>query len=71
MMTLIALLPGITDVVALLGIFFVNVSMVLFGLLMEHYEEPGNPNWITFLFGTFTWVGPMDWHSYISLESND
>jgi len=61
MMVLIALLPGITDVVALLGIFFVTASMILFGLLMEHYEEPGNPNWTTFLFGTLLglvpWVG--------------
>jgi hypothetical protein len=59
MMALIALLPGITDVVALLGIIFVNASMILFGLLMEHYEEPGNPNWITFLFGTL--VGLVPW----------
>jgi hypothetical protein len=59
MMVLIAMLPGITDVVALLGIFFVNASMILFGLLMEHYEEPGNPNWITFLFGAL--VGLVPW----------
>ena len=59
MMTLIALLPGITDVVALLGIFFVTASMILFGLLMEHYEEPGNPNWTAFLFGTL--VGLVPW----------
>jgi len=59
MMVLIALLPGITDVVALIGIFAVNASMILFGLLMEHYEEPGNPNWIAFMFGAL--VGLVPW----------
>ncbi len=59
MVLLIAMLPGITDIVALLGIFFMNAAMVLFGLLMEHYEEPGNPNWITFIFGTL--LGLIPW----------
>ena len=59
MVVLIAMLPGITDIVALLGIFFMNAAMVLFGLLMEHYEEPGNPNWITFSFGTL--LGLIPW----------
>ena len=59
MMALIALLPGITDVVALLGILAVNASMILFGLLMEHYEEPGNPNWTAFVFGTL--IGLVPW----------
>ena len=53
------MLPGITDVVALIGIFFVNAAMVLFGLLMEHYEEPGNPDWTTYIFGTI--VGLVPW----------
>jgi hypothetical protein len=61
MMVLIAMLPGITDVVALIGIFSVNATMILFGLLMEHYEEPGEPNWLSFIFGTFAglvpWIG--------------
>lgn len=59
MIVLIAMLPGITDVVALLGIFFVNTSMILFGLLMEHYEKPGHPNWITFIFGSI--IGLVPW----------
>ena len=33
--------------------------MVLFGLLMEHYEEPGNPDWTTYIFGTI--VGIVPW----------
>ena len=59
MIVIIAMLPGITDAVALLGIFFLNTSMILFGLLMEHYEEPGNPRWITFLLGAS--VGLVPW----------
>lgn len=59
MIVLIALLPGITDIAALLGLFFVNAAMVLFGLLMEHYEQPGNPNWISFWFGTL--MGAVPW----------
>lgn len=61
MIVIIAMLPGITDVVALLSIFSVNMSMILFGLLMEHYENPGHPDWITFLFGSLMglvpWIG--------------
>jgi hypothetical protein len=58
MMMLIAMLPGITDVAALLGIFFTNAGMILFGLLMEHYEEPGNPNWTSYGFGIILGVIP-------------
>ena len=36
---LIAMLPGISDVAALGGLFAVNATMILFGLLMEHYEK--------------------------------
>ena len=58
MMVLIAMLPGISDIVALIGIFFVNAAMVLFGLLMEHYEEPGSPDWLTFIFGCIMGIVP-------------
>ncbi len=61
MMVVIAMLPGISDIVALLGIFFVNAGMILFGLLMEHYEQPGTPNWLSYSFGALLgivpWVG--------------
>jgi hypothetical protein len=60
MMVIIAMLPGITDVAAILGIFFANTAMILFGLLMERYEEPGHPSWLSFnlgaLFGIVPWV---------------
>ncbi|MGE0600473.1 MAG: heliorhodopsin HeR [Dehalococcoidia bacterium] len=61
MIVLIAMLTGISDVVALLGLFGVNAAMILFGLAMEHYETPGRPNWLTFnfgcLFGAIPWIG--------------
>ena len=59
MVVLIALLPGIFDIAALIAIFGVNASMILFGLLMEHYEEPGRPNWMSFIFGCIT--GAVPW----------
>jgi hypothetical protein len=58
MMVLIAMLPGITDAAALLGIFFTNAGMILFGLLMEHYEEPGSPNWTSYGFGLVLGIIP-------------
>jgi hypothetical protein len=59
MVVLIALLPGITDVAALGAIFGVNAAMILFGLLMEHYESPGRPNWMSYWFGVLT--GAVPW----------
>jgi hypothetical protein len=58
MMVVIAMLPGISDIAALLGIFFVNAGMVLFGLLMEHYEQPGTPNWLSYSFGILLGIVP-------------
>jgi hypothetical protein len=59
MIVLIALLPGITDISALLAIFGVNAAMILFGLLMEKYEEPGNPSWTSYWFGVI--AGSVPW----------
>lgn len=58
MMVIIAMLPGISDIAALLGIFFVNAAMILFGLIMEHYEEPGSPNWLPYSFGVLMGIVP-------------
>lgn len=58
MIALIALLTGSGDVGALLGLFGVNASMILFGLLMEHYEEPGEPSWMSYWFGVMAGVVP-------------
>ncbi len=59
MVVLIALLTGISDVAALLALFGVNAAMILFGLLMEHYEDPGHPNWLSFTFGCI--AGAVPW----------
>ncbi len=59
MVVLIAMLPGISDVAALGAIFGVNAAMILFGLLMEHYEQPGRPNWMSYWFGVMT--GAVPW----------
>ncbi len=59
MVVLIALLTGIGDIAALGALFGVNAAMILFGLLMEHYESPRRPNWMPFLFGCL--AGAVPW----------
>ena len=59
MIVLIAMITGISDVAALIGLFGVNAAMILFGLLMEHYERPGRPNWLSFVFGCL--AGAVPW----------
>ncbi len=59
MIVLIAQLTGITDVAALLAIFGVNASMILFGWLQEKYEEPGEGGWLPFIFGCI--AGAVPW----------
>ncbi len=58
MVILIAMLTGLSDVAALIAIFGANAAMILFGLLMEKYEEPGNPNWLSFVFGCIVGLAP-------------
>ena len=41
MIVLIAMLTGISDVAALIGIFAANVAMIFFGAVQERYERPG------------------------------
>jgi len=59
MVVLIAMLTGISDVAALGAIFGVNAAMILFGLLQEHYEKPGRPRWLPFVFGCL--AGAVPW----------
>lgn len=60
MVVLIAMLTGVSDVAALLALAGVNAAMILFGLLMEKYESPGRPGWISYWFGViagaFPWI---------------
>lgn len=58
MIVLIAQITGISDVAALIGIFAVNASMILFGWLQEKYEQPGSGGMLPFLFGCMTGIVP-------------
>ena len=59
MIVLIALLPGITDVAALVALFGVNAGMIFFGSVQERYEEPGGslwPFWLGCVLGIVPWI---------------
>lgn len=59
MIVLIAMLTGISDVVALLALFGVNAGMIFFGAVQERYEEPGGslwPFWLGSVLGIVPWV---------------
>lgn len=58
MIVLIAQITGISDIAALLAIFGINASMILFGALQEKYEKPGRPSWLPFWFGSFAGIIP-------------
>ena len=59
MISLIALVVGITDVAAIIAIFGVNAMMILFGWLQEKYENPGSKGWLPFIFGCI--AGAVPW----------
>jgi hypothetical protein len=58
MIFVIAQLNGISDYAALLGIFGVNASMILFGWLQEKYAKPGDGQWLPFIFGCIAGIIP-------------
>jgi hypothetical protein len=58
MIVLISQITGISDIAALMAIFGINASMILFGALQEKYEEPGKPSWLPFWFGCFGGIIP-------------
>ncbi len=60
MVVLIAMLTGISDLAALIAVFGVNAAMILFGLLMETANRPGQPvDWRPFRYGSI--VGAVPW----------
>ena len=60
MIVLIAMLTGITDLYALIALFGVNAAMILFGLLMERANRPGEPvTWWPFACGCI--AGAVPW----------
>jgi len=58
MIVLISQITGISDIAALLAIFGINASMILFGALQEKYERPGKPSWLPFWMGSFAGIIP-------------
>ncbi|MFO7548545.1 MAG: heliorhodopsin HeR [Acidimicrobiia bacterium] len=58
MIVLIAMLTGVSDVAALGALFGVNAAMILFGLLVEKYEQPGTSDWLAYAFGCLAGIVP-------------
>lgn len=58
MIVLISQVVGISDLAAIISIFGVNASMILFGWLQEKYESPGNGGWLPFIFGCISGIVP-------------
>ncbi|MEO8266086.1 MAG: heliorhodopsin HeR [Ilumatobacteraceae bacterium] len=58
MIILIAQLNGISEIAALIAIFGVNVSMILFGWLQEKNTTPGDGDLLPFAFGCIAGVVP-------------
>ncbi len=58
MIILIAMITGISNYAALLAIFAANLSMILFGWLQEKYNEPGDGQWLPFIFGCIAGIVP-------------
>ena len=58
MIFVIAQLRGISDYAALLAIFGLNFSMILFGWLQEKYSQTDNGNWLPFIFGCIAGIIP-------------
>jgi hypothetical protein len=60
MVVLIAMLTGVSDAAALIGLFGANAAMILFGLQMERSNPPGQPvDWRPFLYGCV--IGAVPW----------
>jgi hypothetical protein len=73
MIVLIAMLTGISDVAALIGIFAANAAMIFFGAVQERYERPGGslwPFWLGCVVGIAPWlaVGVYLWSPGVAAE---
>lgn len=58
MIIVIMQLNGVSDYIALLTLFGVNVSMILFGWLQERYVAPGSGDMLPFWFGCIAGIVP-------------
>ncbi len=61
MIILIAMLTGVADIGAIIGIAGANVAMILFGWLMEraNRDREGGIDWLPFIFGSI--AGAVPW----------
>ena len=71
MIVLIALILGVSDVTAVIALFGVNASMILFGWLQERYETPGSGGLLPFAFGCIAGIVPWVAFLVLILEPND
>lgn len=59
MIVIITMLVGIYDISALIPIFIVNASMILFGWMMElHNQTTQKTNWTSYIFGCIAGIAP-------------
>ena len=59
MIVLIAMVTNVTDLAALVAIAFANISMILFGWIMEMVNDSNGKVWWTpFWFGCIAGIGP-------------
>jgi hypothetical protein len=58
MIIVIMQLNGVADYIALLAVFAVNASMILFGWLQERYTTPGDGDLLPFWFGCIAGIVP-------------
>ena len=58
MIVVIMQLNGVADYIALLAVFAVNASMILFGWLQERYTTPGDGDLLPFWFGCIAGIVP-------------
>lgn len=74
MIVVISLLVGISDIATLVGFFFLNASMILFGWMMELHNQSlrqcslentrdksgqaAKVNWTSYIFGCIAGIGP-------------
>lgn len=63
MVVVIAQLNGITEITALIAIFAINASMILFGWLQEKFTTPGDGEWLPFIFGCI--AGAVPWLLFV------
>jgi len=60
MILILMLLSGLTALSALIGVAFANISMILFGWIMEIMNPPerSRTEWTAFVFGCIAGIGP-------------